>query len=540
MAWGLLATVLAAQTPAGLPAPIARLEAEVARNPDHAQARADVLLRYAALTNATGAAMDQVIEARRRHILWFIGHHPESPVLSGFFATLDPQGPPADPQGYAEAARLWKQLAARPDIAPAVHANAAFFFRVTDRREAFALLEAAEQKYPSDPDLARVRGILDAILFAGVARIDHSGLAASFDPALRRSPEALRARVRIETASNPRISGFAGEFLLQNAGSLMREAALGEEDPLALAERWLSRAHLMDPYNATWTSLLITVYQSEASLQLDPREKARSLEKAEGLADTEALEERVLPSLATAEFEAGKDDSAERAAARLLELAAAHPGLARHDNLVHAGHTVLGRVALVRGDRAGAIEQLLASARLSGSPALGSRGPELSLAQELLDAGERTAVSHYLELCRAFWTRDEGRLDHDLKMVRQDSRPDLLAPWAPPGRRGAGRPQVLPAPAPFVANGAILDASKAPVQWTPVAGAASYVVEWDVKDEHGWVSERQGGLVRIVPTTETTVTLDFHPARLGRWRVYAVSPQTGAGTSSEWREVVLP
>ncbi len=72
--------------------------------------------------------------------------------------------------------------------------------------------------------------------------------------------------------------------------------------------------------------------------------------------------------------------------------------------------------------------------------------------------------------------------------------------------------------------------------WTPVPGAESYIVEWDYRDEQGWVSEREGGLMRVIPTGTTEATLEFIGAQRGRWRVYGVNARGGAGTSSEWRE----
>ena len=132
-------------------------------------------------------------------------------------------------------------------------------------------------------------------------------------------------------------------------------------------------------------------------------DRLQVLAEAERLAGSDDLRIAVLPALAAAQLEAGDASGAERNAQRLLRIAARSREAWNHDDLVHAAHTLLGRVALARGDANGAREHLLASARIQGSGALSSFGPDLTLAQALLAAGDRDAVAAYLELCRAFW-----------------------------------------------------------------------------------------------------------------------------------------
>jgi hypothetical protein len=99
-------------------------------------------------------------------------------------------------------------------------------------------------------------------------------------------------------------------------------------------------------------------------------------------------------------------------------------------------------IALERNDTAAAKERLIASAKVEGPNV--NLAPNLTLAQDLLEAGERAAVLEFLEKCRAFWRYDQGRLDH-LKTVAKSPNGDLLANWFPEGRQLIGRP----APAEF-------------------------------------------------------------------------------------------
>lgn len=96
-------------------------------------------------------------------------------------------------------------------------------------------------------------------------------------------------------------------------------------------------------------------------------------------------------------------DEAEALARQLLDLAERYRDDWYYGNAVHHAHTVLGRVALARGDTAAAEDALLESGRTPGSPQLNAFGPSMSLAEELLEMGRSDAVLEYLELCRAFW-----------------------------------------------------------------------------------------------------------------------------------------
>ncbi len=72
-------------------------------------------------------------------------------------------------------------------------------------------------------------------------------------------------------------------------------------------------------------------------------------------------------------------------------------------NMSHFGNIVLGRAALQRGDINEAKERLLCAALTPGSPVLCDYGPDMTLAQELLQLGETTAVLDYLVACQKFW-----------------------------------------------------------------------------------------------------------------------------------------
>ena len=64
---------------------------------------------------------------------------------------------------------------------------------------------------------------------------------------------------------------------------------------------------------------------------------------------------------------------------------------------------------------------------VAGSPQMNSFGPNMSLAKDLLEKGERQAVLDYFELCRKFWKMDNGRLNDWSQEVKAGKIPDFGA-----------------------------------------------------------------------------------------------------------------
>lgn len=114
----------------------------------------------------------------------------------------------------------------------------------------------------------------------------------------------------------------------------------------------------------------------------------------------------LLDVMARNAFDAGQLDKARDYAQRLIAEAARHKSEWTYGNAIHRGNLVLGRVALKNGDIDKAKSYLLLAGRTPGSPQLDSFGPNMSLAQELLERGERRAVLDYLDLCAGFWRDD--------------------------------------------------------------------------------------------------------------------------------------
>jgi hypothetical protein len=173
----------------------------------------------------------------------------------------------------------------------------------------------------------------------------------------------------------------------------------------------------------------------------DPARRARQARAA--LAGFEAAERRrsprrpsvwrqlqrsaSLPDIAEASLEAGEFGKAAAYADEMLArgMGPVAPWDWNAGNLVHHGHSTLGRLALIAGDLDAAEEQLRLAGSTHGSPQLDSFGPDFRLANELLARGRTEAVLEYLDLCRRFWKPGHDALDRWTAELRAGRRPVL-------------------------------------------------------------------------------------------------------------------
>jgi hypothetical protein len=114
-------------------------------------------------------------------------------------------------------------------------------------------------------------------------------------------------------------------------------------------------------------------------------------------------------------------------ARELLALAERYRSDWNYGNAVHKGHLILGRVALRDGDLAAARSELLLAGGTPGSPQLDSFGPNMTLARELLEVGEKAVVLEYFELCRRFWVTGSARLAQWSVAVQDSQVPEFGA-----------------------------------------------------------------------------------------------------------------
>ena len=137
---------------------------------------------------------------------------------------------------------------------------------------------------------------------------------------------------------------------------------------------------------------------------------------------TELARDALLQSLAKAALAANKPKTAKEYAERML--IRNRPGW-NSGNDIHHGNVILGRIALEVGDVEKAKEHLIEAGKTPGSPQLDSFGPNMTLAKELLEKGEKDVVLRYFELCSTFWELGRDRLDNWSDLVKDGKIPNF-------------------------------------------------------------------------------------------------------------------
>ncbi len=133
-----------------------------------------------------------------------------------------------------------------------------------------------------------------------------------------------------------------------------------------------------------------------------------------------------LPRLAKAAFAAHQYEKAATYANQAL--AAAKKGdFPWTGDAVHQGNVVLGRLALLNGNEKAAASYLIAAGKAPPSPTLGTRGPNMSLARDLLDRGQKEPVIEFLDGCVGFWKNDGGKLAEWMALIRAGIKPNFSA-----------------------------------------------------------------------------------------------------------------
>ncbi|HWM91237.1 MAG TPA: RNA polymerase subunit sigma-24 [Thermoanaerobaculia bacterium] len=197
----------------------------------------------------------------------------------------------------------------------------------------------------------------------------------------------------------------------KNTAILGHAAAYSLLHDMETAESLYRRAEAAEPQDPKWPERLGHLHalglsaksgaarQKAAKASLDAFE--RSLQRTTDGEERESL----LTQVASVALEAGEVAKARGYAEEIIGKTGS--GNWNDGDMLHQGNLVLGRIALRNGDVTKAKEHLLAAGKVSGSPVLGSFGPNMRLAKELLEKGEREVVLEYFRLCGSFWKKDE-------------------------------------------------------------------------------------------------------------------------------------
>jgi hypothetical protein len=178
--------------------------------------------------------------------------------------------------------------------------------------------------------------------------------------------------------------------------------------------------------NRLASDLMLGSFRDMKAATPTPQDQLQALEAEQHASATSLY--FALPKLAVAAFDAGEYDKAELYARQLLTIAAQRPGYGSPGLGVFFDNMIIGRVALRRDKNiALAKASLLAAGKSSGAPTLSCFGPNMSLAKDLIEAGERDVVLEYFTLCRNFWKMGQQKPDNWFLIVKGGGMPDFGA-----------------------------------------------------------------------------------------------------------------
>lgn len=254
--------------------------------------------------------------------------------------------------------------------------------------------------------VARAASVFIATLLAvAVARpadAAESGLQRLFEPFVdirAQSMDAGRAAALVgieEIAKRPRV-------VREQPSSI----AVEDIDEDALLEQLLHHAIALEPKKARWRTQLDAIearMRTRGPSSASPIRESATAHFDRAIASITSAPARavLLADGARSALCADEDRVARRRADQLLALVSRLDADAAAD-ASHLAHIVLGELALRQGSTVQAAQELMLAAEVTGSEALSVVGPDLQLAQHLLERGRPDVVSGYLGRVSKFW-----------------------------------------------------------------------------------------------------------------------------------------
>lgn len=161
--------------------------------------------------------------------------------------------------------------------------------------------------------------------------------------------------------------------------------------------------------------------------EFSPKGRFVKTESEVRTADGEYQRWLALTEAAFVAVDVGELEKAETYANELLRVAPKFRADWNFGNAVHKGNLTLGRLALRRGDMVGARLHLHRAAEVPGSPQLNSFGPNMLLAKEMFEKGERASLVAYFAACGKFWGMPGSKLKEWTALVEGGVMPDFGA-----------------------------------------------------------------------------------------------------------------
>lgn len=176
-------------------------------------------------------------------------------------------------------------------------------------------------------------------------------------------------------------------------------------------------------------SLLFSGPYGFRSMDVLQAQQAKDARVALARAKTDPEKCYPLARIAKDDFNRGKLDEARTYANELVRISTIleDKGKGPYGVAVHDGNMILGRIALREHDKQSAKQYLLKSGLTVGAATLDSFGPNMSLAKDLLEAGEQSTVIEYFHECHRFWSYKSDLLNSWERTVRDGGMPNFGA-----------------------------------------------------------------------------------------------------------------
>jgi tetratricopeptide (TPR) repeat protein len=412
------------------PRQIPILEKQLLLNPENISARVR-LLGYYFNSGIKDFGPEATHAARLRHILWLIQNHPENIVNRLSETTIDSSGHAlADAEGFVQAKKLWIEQIELKKNNTQVLKNIAWYFKLSEKAIAINCLKQAMLLDPNDVEISGMLGYTYAITVLGITMVNSNGLPMGQNPADVNSDLAKSAINDLRTTKNIVVINIAANVISQY-GSMIQSMFKNGVNQDELTEELLQRSIKLDPNNLDAVQILIQFYTQKRLISKTPEDKvilANNVLKQVDIfiklsKDHGSRYISVLNDASKLAIDEGSFEKAKRFATEVLSLIT-DPPVFKNGEYFHDGNMILGRVALHEGNIELAKKDLLKAGHTPGGGVLSSFGPNMTLAKELSDRGERITVIAYLELCKSFW-RSHNNLDIWIQTLKEGKTPDF-------------------------------------------------------------------------------------------------------------------
>ena len=297
-------------------------------------------------------------------------------------------------------------------------------------------LEGTVARNPGDLASQALLGKNYAFFILGITSLEKLDRVATIDPGKAAGSFAEHARNELGKSVFAGVVAEGGQALWQFSTYVQvyqtqhpSPATVDTTAAKTLGVQSLERAIFMDPNNATWRTYRIPILISRSNFKnfmpLTTTE-AYSQVKQDMWVLTGFSRSAMLTYAAKLAVKASEWDDGLGYAQELLS-SSTDPENWNYGNAVFFGNMVLGEIALHQGTVDAAKAYLLAAGKTPGSPQLDSFGPNMSLAKDLFEAGEREAVLTFFDECRTFWKMDRGKLKQWADQVNSSRLPDFGA-----------------------------------------------------------------------------------------------------------------